>query len=82
LSPPDILAAVGKDPTLTGRTHLWERAVDFIHQNTVLGVDTARSGELASHAIDYGIMAAYRLGADLISIMNIWRSGSSWASWV
>lgn len=33
-----ILNALGKDATLTGRTHLWSRAIDFIAERPILGI--------------------------------------------
>lgn len=36
--PAFILNMLGKDSTLTGRTHLWHRAVDFISERPLLGV--------------------------------------------
>jgi exopolysaccharide production protein ExoQ len=33
----DSMALFDKDPTLTGRTYLWNRAADFIAENPVLG---------------------------------------------
>lgn len=33
----DSLTLFDKDPTLTGRTYLWQRAADFIAENPVLG---------------------------------------------
>lgn len=34
----ELMYSVGKDPTLTGRTHLWERGVSLIKESPILGV--------------------------------------------
>lgn len=33
----DLMMVFDKDPTLTGRTYLWQRATDFIAENPILG---------------------------------------------
>jgi exopolysaccharide production protein ExoQ len=37
LNPLNMLAMVGKDPSLTGRTYLWERAIDFVQERPLVG---------------------------------------------
>ena len=34
----DLMYSIGKDPTLTGRTHLWARGMALIQENPLLGV--------------------------------------------
>ncbi|TMO03092.1 hypothetical protein CWB60_20095 [Pseudoalteromonas sp. S327] len=34
----ELMYSIGKDPTLTGRTHLWARGISLIQENPLLGV--------------------------------------------
>lgn len=54
----DALAALGKDATLTGRTVIWERAVDIGMQHPVLGIGYQAFWESSRHASDVMLIRA------------------------